>query len=115
MRNILFRAWNCEQMIYPQDEFRTTHSMLTSADILKRFETVMQHTGHKDKNGKDIYEDDIVGLEDGTPIGIIWWNNFNSEFIMLGKTIEQRMSYTKENYVVLGNIYENSTLFEKIK
>lgn len=73
----------------------------------------LMFTGGTDKNGKDFYEGDVVGFDDGTPIGKIWWSEFNSQFIMLGKTIEQSMSYTKRNYVVLGNIYENPELLKK--
>ena len=70
-------------------------------------------TGLTDKNGKDFYEGDIVGFDDGTPIGKIAWNKNNAQLIMLGKTIEQAMFYTKSNYIVLGNIYENPELLKK--
>lgn len=59
-RQIKFRAWNCGEMIYTTDEFRKEQFLTTAGDILNRFETVMQFTGLLDKNGKEIYEGDVV-------------------------------------------------------
>lgn len=63
MREIKFRAWHesAEQMIYP-DEHR-------QSDVLKWMEEgqpviVMQFTGLKDRNGKEIYEGDVVIKKD---------------------------------------------------
>lgn len=53
MREIKFRAWN-----------KTAKTMITDVnriDLVGTAEVLMQYTGLKDKNGKEIYEGDILG------------------------------------------------------
>ena len=69
---------------------------------------LMQYTGLKDKNGKEIYEKDIVKYE--TMIGKIMF--FNGSFILsdFEETEEWELGIINEELEVIGNIYENSEL-----
>ena len=54
MREIKFRAWD------ELDNNMIHQDYLSASEMLNRFDCIMQYTGLKDKEGKEIYEGDIV-------------------------------------------------------
>ena len=73
-----------------------------------------QCTGLKDKNGKLIYENDIVDLDDSETYATIEWGEQDGCWRIV--TIENNI-YTFDNLygyelAVCGNIHENADLFE---
>ena len=125
MREIKFRAWNTgiKEMFY-FDLFTVSNEI-----HLRKQNMIMQYTGLKDKNGKEIYEDDIIEQVTNVIVmgkttkrekitrrivtfknglfavrnkkgNIMWCLNFKDEL------------YVPEPYVV-GNIYENPELIGK--
>ena len=72
----------------------------------------LQFTGLLDKNGKEIYEGDIVTTFDNWKYKICyeldgyWVRNDNYDF-------RQRLSYETKGLEVIGNIYENPMLLEE--
>ena len=80
---------------------------------------LMQFTDLKDKNGKEIYEGDIVKEENETGIFIytIEWEKYDCCFFPKAlnfKTgIEQSMSSIYTELEVIGNIYENPELLKQ--
>ena len=73
---------------------------------------LMQYTGLKDKNGKEIYEGDIVRVivDDRYPegIGSVEWEASSCEFTFgFGTASEVHWSHE-----VIGNIYENPELLK---
>lgn len=77
---------------------------------------LMQCTGMKDKNGKLIYEGDIIKVRHVTPIGsireevgVVEWNYYQF-WIMYNKGLSSTLYHEDNTYEILGNIYENPTL-----
>ena len=74
--------------------------------------TIGQFTGLIDSTGKEIYEDDIISLEDGR-IGIVEFHN-GSFVVNYGNNMIQTL-YDMQNWkmTILGNQFENSELLIK--
>lgn len=74
---------------------------------------LMQYTGLKDKNGKEIYEGDIVKANffEKHIIGKIEFAL--GAFFVTGSAVSDNQMFVFNDLEVIGNIYENSNLLEE--
>lgn len=113
MRDYKFRAWAFEtkSMFYPSsfDGLEIINGILRAIPNT----ILMQYTELKDKNGKEIYEGDL--LEDGELILEVFFENGSFLVLHVGDTGfmcgDDLMSYC-DTRKVIGNIYENPELLE---
>lgn len=127
MREIKFRAWDGKMMVEPvwawnksanhYEHYNDFHEKWMYGLETKNV-VLMQFTGLLDKNGREIYEGDILQfIFDGkvfhtAPVG--WREQFSVWGCMLALSeIEPEDIWVEETtYEVIGNIYENPELKE---
>jgi uncharacterized phage protein (TIGR01671 family) len=107
-REIKFRVWDSENMVYDWTDLETCMPL-------------MQYTGLKDKNGKEIYEGDIVTVRIGGRLANqdgVW----NEEEDIKGTLVVEMKGlwwsiapHWDEELAVIGNVFENKDLLEEKK
>ena len=124
-REIKFRAWNTKGNYMCSATYGDWVSFdgVPYTEASKKYDTpnieikkvkdyvLMQFTGLLDKNGKEIYDQDIIG--DGEMIGIVLWNKEGFWDIQgLSEIAEYYLGTITPYCRVLGNLYENSDLLK---
>lgn len=127
-REILFKAkridngeWVEGQYVYitnplTEDGRPIKHLICNGTNIFNDLidsDTLCQYTGLEDKNGKKIWENDIVELPDGEGYFTCEWEEDAARFVMNGDGLtvdfDNYWSYQTE---VAGNIFDNPELLE---
>lgn len=135
MRDIKFRVWDketkhmhiCGEDVHDTINFEIEtnrayyYNLQNGCGSLREDSdyVLMQYTGLKDKNGKEIYEGDIIkicaeGLG-GEAIGKIVYDEYDLAFVLKNEVEElsECLWYAEQQLEVIGNIYDNPELLRE--
>nr|DAK43084.1 MAG TPA: YopX protein [Caudoviricetes sp.]DAX60356.1 MAG TPA: YopX protein [Caudoviricetes sp.] len=121
-----YRAWDktCKTMYEADDimyiDFREKEICVETLFFEKasRYDfddvVLMQSTGLRDKNGKEIYEGDIIDSEDGILSGVV---EFRPDLGMFVSTLIkynnfERLCNVADSVHIIGNIWEDGELLD---
>ncbi|CJY63349.1 phage protein [Streptococcus pseudopneumoniae] len=127
-----FRVWDSVEKKFVEHFFITDNGLICNMEkptsdskllipIEKSELILMQSTGLKDKNGKEIFEGDILEIQDeGEVLGNakLTWDNEQAVFMIEAISVDdiapfhEILSDESYSYRVVGNIYENKELLD---
>lgn len=117
MREIKFRIWDCDTGEYVREGWHIGHKIYANRDIQSPDpfgEILEQYTGLRDKNGKEIYEGDIVKTAIGDWLPCNYTVGYGDGYWFPLVEIEDGYNaidrYRPENFEIVGNIHENPEL-----
>ena len=127
-RTIKYRVWDNENKSY-NDPYSHSYYAMTQDGELDFYchgdhwrscdpdvYFIEQYTGLTDKNGKEIYEGDIVkNIEGVNETAVCVWDESNAEFDFRckdGRCTRDNVKSWLEMYEVVGNIHENKELLD---
>lgn len=119
MRTIKFRAWNTKGLSMSPPNSLAGWIMVMGVmgiDLDQQPWEIMQFTGLLDKNGKEIYEGDIVkhnrfGVKGDNDI--IQYDSESASFLITNGP-RRLILRTDSDCAVIGNIYENPELLQAV-
>jgi len=122
-RTIKFRAWDGKVMIYGDDGYHfdfnnESYGLVDSTGTRIRTEAIMQDTGLRDKNGKKIWDGDILEIEQVVSFSRVSDVTKNTDKNYKTVVYENgnhnvpisNYSFPIVGITIVGNIYENPEL-----
>ena len=110
MREIKFRAWNKKTKEWEFAEAMPVFSISIAEDLMKDLE-IIQFTGLKDKNGKEIYEGYIVKTICRKYEVVFEVSEFALKNVNTRQTSLKRL-YEYQDMEIIGNKFENPELLK---
>lgn len=119
-----FRAYDSGSLsrMYQPDEVMVSDGNIWIIDedsvsgewIVNNDLNLMQSTGFKDKNGKEIFEGDVLGTKDGLLNGFIEYREDLGMFVnsLIRYNNFERLCNVASDREIIGNVYENPELLE---
>ena len=115
LRRCVFSPFNILNYAHRHPEAPVLHNQDVNdiRDFVPDADVIEQYTGLKDKNGKKIYEGDIVRYAiRPSRTTVVEWQSGEEEYYPCCTTSGFSLPYSEDGYEVIGNIHENKELLE---
>lgn len=102
-------VWVCDGYIWVIDEDSWGNEWVLNNDL-----NLMQSTGFRDKNGKEIFEGDIIDSTDGFMTGVVEFRESLGMFVsdLVEYNNFERLCNVASSRKIIGNIWEHPELAE---